>query len=164
MTAHPRPAPGIDLICALTAEDCVHVLRRAAREVNEPRLRVRSDDLTVWVEARVRWGRSLPVWMFRFEGTLRPVETGTHVRGRVMRNRPLEGALIAAGIITLAFMLFGVGANVPFVKLLSLFLLGLFAAYYARYQRLLHCQCRDLTTWIEEWLTVAHGWAGGSLP
>ncbi len=164
MTAHDGPYPDVDLICALTADDCVRVLRRGAREVNEPRLRVRREDRAVWVEARVRWGRALPMWMFRFEGTLRPVEAGTHVRGRVVRNRPLEGWLIAAGIITLVFMLFGVGAGVPFVKVLSLILLALFAAYYVRYQRLLLRQTRDLTGWIEAWLTVPDGRAGGSLP
>lgn len=158
------PYPDIDLICALTADDCVHVLRCGAHKVSEPRLRVRCEERTVWVEARVRWGRTLPVWMFRFEGTFRPVEAGTHVRGRVVRNRPLEGWLIAAGVITLVFMLFGVGAGVPFVKVLSVILLMLFAAYYLRYQRLQHRQIRDLTGWIEAWLTVPEGWAAESLP
>lgn len=139
------------------------MLRLQSRQVRAPRLRVWADGEDVRVEARARWGRTLPVWLFRFEGDLRPTGVGTHVCGQVRRNWVLEGLLLAAGGLALLLAALSVMAQMSFVGLFAGLLVGLFLVYYGRYARLVQGQMRDLSELVAAWLTEPQGRASRSI-
>ncbi len=156
----------VDVVTALSADDCVRTLRRAARR-SDQRLLVRTEGARVLIESTgqpVLRGQVPLLWLFRFEGALTPVEVGTHVHGMVVRNRLLEGGLAALGAATAVFCATGVGLSVPFVAVLSAMLLALFIAFYGLYQTLLYRQSRDFVRWLNDCLIIPQGRAGGSLP
>jgi len=156
----------VDVVTALSADDCVTALKHAAQYYDQPLL-VRSDNGRVVIELvaqAVPRGQMPLLWLFRFEGALTPVEVGTHVQGVVVRNRALEAVLVALGIVTAAFCVTGVGLSMPFVAALSAMLLVLFVAFYVLYQRRLYRQSRVFLRWLHDCLIIPHGWAGGSLP
>jgi len=158
--------PRIDFVTALSVDDCVNTLRHGAARTVEQWLSVRLKDGRVFVESlagRNRRGQPSQLWLLRFEGHLTPVSVGTRVHGVVVRNSKLEGGLAVVGIVTAALSVLGIALSVPFIGVLSVFLLILFAAYYVRYQKLLNQQAHDLRQWVYEWLTVPQGWASRSL-
>jgi hypothetical protein len=61
-------------------------------------------------------------------------------------------------------LVLGMALALPFVAILSLILLVMLAGFYVYYQRLLTHQARDLVNWIQKWLLVPQGRAGGTLP
>lgn len=163
--ARPSRA-AVDVVTALSADDCVMALRDAARRCEQPLL-VRSDDGRVVIDLVaqvVPRGQRPLLWLVRFEGVLTPVGVGTHVQGVVVRNRALEGVLVVLGIATVAFCVTGVGLSMPFVAALSALLLALFVAFYALYQRRLYRQSRVFLRWLHDCLIIPQGWAGQSLP
>jgi hypothetical protein len=81
-----------------------------------------------------------------------------------VRNKVLESVLAVPGIVTGVFCVLGIALNVPFVAVLSPILLVMLAGFYVYYQRLLARQAHDLMRWLQEWLLVPQGRAGGTLP
>jgi len=161
-----RRAPRVDFVTVLSVDDCVRSLKHGAARHVEQRLSVRLTDGRLFIESlagHARRGQSSQLWLLRFEGSLTPVSVGTRVHGVVVRNNRLEGGLAAAGMVTAALSVVGIALSLPFVGILSVFLLILFAAYYVHYQKLANQQATDLRQWVYEWLTIPQGWAGGSL-
>lgn len=157
----------LDLVTPLPLENCLKALKRGAAHTTDQRLTVHIDGDHVWIVCatqRSRDGHTAGIWLFRFQGTCTATPIGTHVEGIVVRNKYLEGVLALPGIITGVFCVLGIALAVPFVAALSLILLILLAGFYVVYQRLLTRQAHDLVNWIQEWLLVPQGRAGGMLP
>jgi len=164
---HPAADYRLDLVTPLPIEHCLHALKRGAAHSPERQLAVRVDGrhvLIVREMQRGRNGQASGLWLFRFQGSVTPTDIGTHVQGIVVRNKYLEGVLALPGIVTGVFCVLGIALAVPFVATLSLFLLLMLAGFYVYYQRLLTHQAHDLVNWMQEWLLVPTGRAGGALP
>jgi hypothetical protein len=163
-----RPAaPRLDLVTPLPLADCLKAIRRGAARITDQRLAVHIDGDRVRVVCatqRRRDGQAAGIWLFRFQGHLTPTDIGTHVEGIVVRNKVLDSLLALPGIITGVFCVLGIALAVPFVAALSLILLVLLAGFYVYYQRLLTRQTCDLVNWVQEWLLIPQGRAGGTLP
>jgi len=156
----------LDFVTALAVDDCLRLLKRGARRMAERRLLVqlKGDVLRVeWAALRIRRGQAPLLWLFRFEGDLTPVRTGTRVRGSVVHNMKLESLMVIPGLITALCGGLGIALDVQYVPILAAILLILFTTYYALYRHLLNQQAHDLLRWVYEWLTVPQGRAGGSL-
>jgi hypothetical protein len=157
----------LDLVTPLPLEDCLSVLRRHTARITDQRLSVYTDAHRVRIVSstqRRRDGQAAGIWLFRFEGSVTPTAIGTHVEGIVVRNKVLESVLAVPGIVTGVFCVLGIALNVPFVAVLSPILLVMLAGFYVYYQRLLARQAHDLMRWLQEWLLVPQGRAGGTLP
>ena len=163
-----RPAePRLDLVTPLPLDDCLKALKRGAARTTDQRLAVHIDGdhvRIVCTTQRRRDGQAAGIWLFRFQGHLTPTGIGTHVEGIVVRNLYLDSLLAVPGIITGVFCVLGIALAVPFVAALSLILLVLLAGFYVYYQRLLTRQASDLVNWVQEWLLIPQGRAGGMLP
>jgi hypothetical protein len=157
----------LDLVTPLSLEDCLKSLKRGAARTTDQCLAVHIDGSRVRIVCgtqRGRGGQAAGMWLFRFQGCLTQISIGTHVEGIVVRNKYLEGLLALPGIITGVFCVLGIALAVPFVAALSLILLVMLAGFYVYYQKLLTHQAHDLLNWIQEWLLVPQGRAGGTLP
>jgi hypothetical protein len=163
-----RPTvPRLDLVTPLPLADCLKAIRRGAAGTTDQRLAVHIDGdhvRIVCATQRRRDGQAAGIWLFRFQGHLTPTGIGTHVEGIVVRNLYLDSLLALPGIITGVFCMLGIALAVPFVAGLSLILLVLLAGFYVYYQRLLTHQTCDLINWVQEWLLIPQGRAGGTLP
>lgn len=156
----------LDFVTALPVDECFRLLKHGARRTAERRLSICLDGERLRIESvagRIRRGQTPPLWLFRFEGELTTVTTGTRVCGAVVRNTALDSVLSVPGIVTLLCAVSGIVLKVMFVSILSTILLALFGVFYWRYTRLLNQQAQDLLRWIYEWLTVPQGRAGGPL-
>lgn len=157
----------LDFVSALSMGDCLRLLRQEPQRFAGQRLCVRQEGTRLWVE--VGWQQRCTderpgLWLLRFEGVLVPVSAGTHVYGPVVRNGTLEMLLAVPGVITAVFAVLGIALAVPFVAALSVILLGLFAAYYVYYQKLLNQQAYDLGQWLMARLTEPAHSVSGPLP
>ncbi len=160
----PVKSARLDLVTALSADDCVSCLRRGARRIADRKIVVRADGSRVRIVSLPRGVRSSsPLWLLRFEGELLPSNAGTLVRGAVIANRRLEITLGVSGAMTALVGALALVVGMPFVPVLALGLLALFSSYYAHYRRLLRHQRRELRDWVVEWLTLPHGRAGGAI-
>ena len=157
----------LDLVTPLPLPDCLKALKRGAAHTTDQRLAVHIDGgrlLIVCATQRRRDGQAAGIWLFRFQGYLTQTSIGTHVEGIVVRNLVLDSLLALPGITTGVFCILGIALDVPFVAMLSLILLVLLAGFYVYYHKLLTRQACDLVNWVQEWLLVPQGRAGGTLP
>ena len=160
----PGNSARLDIVTALSADDCVICLRRGARRVVDYKLVVRTDGSSVRIVSLPRGVRSSsPLWLLRFEGELLPSNAGTLVRGAVVGNRGVEISLAISGAVTAAVGVLALAVRTPFVPVLALGLLGLYGGYYVHFRRLVGHQRRELRDWVIEWLTLPHGRAGGAI-
>jgi hypothetical protein len=164
----PHPADlRLDLVTPLSLSDCLNALQDGAAQITEQRLSVRADGGRVQIVSstqRGRDGQAAGIWLFRFQGDLTTTGIGTHVAGVIVRNKYLESLLALPGLITGLFCVLGIALAVPFVATLSLILLIMLAGFYVIFQRLLTRQAHDLLNWVQDWLLVPQGRAGGTLP
>lgn len=145
----------LDFVSALSVGECLRCLRQETRFAGQ-RVCVRQEGERLLVE--VGWLQQCDeeqagLWLLRFDGVLTPVSAGTHIYGPVMRNGTLEMLLTIPGVITAVFAVLGIALAVPFVAALSVILLGLFAAYYVAFQKLLNQQAHGLARWLVACLT-----------
>ncbi len=160
----PDKSARLDLVTALSADDCVACLRRGARRVADHKLVVRTDGTTVRIVKLPRGVRSSShMWLLRFEAELLPSNAGTLVRGVVVANRVVEISLAVCGAATATFGVLALAVGMPFVPVLALGLLALYSGYYVHFRRLVGHQRRELRDWVIEWLTLPHGRAGGAI-
>ncbi len=157
----------LDFVAALPVSECMRRLRSESLRFAGQRLCVRQTGQRLLVE--VGWQQQCDdeqagLWLLRFDGMLTPVSGGTHVCGPVVRNGTLEMLLTIPGLITAVFAVLGIALAVPFIAALSVILLGLFAAYYVTFQKLLNRLAHDLARWLTACLTQTTQEAGESLP
>lgn len=150
-------AVAIEFVTPLARDECVHSLAGGPRRFGGQQLYVRVQGDRVLVETgwQRRPAEEAPeLWLLRFEGTLGPENAGTHVVGQVVRNSTLETLLTVPGLITSVFAVLGIALAVPFVAVLSVILLVLFATYYVYFQKSLSRQAHDLARWVMARLMV----------
>ncbi|MBP8972232.1 MAG: hypothetical protein KBH93_00040 [Anaerolineae bacterium] len=161
MTALRYPPAGdavvVEFVTALAWDECLHSLTHGPLRFGGQQLYVRVQGDRVLVETgwQQRPTEGMPgLWLLRFEGVLGPEDAGTRVVGQVVRNSTLETLLTVPGLITSVFAVLGIALAVPFVAVLSVILLVLFATYYVYFQKLLNRQAHDLAHWVVARLMV----------
>jgi hypothetical protein len=144
-------AVAVEFVTALAMDECVRSLANGPRRFGGQQLcvRVRGDRVLVETGWQRHCAEETPgLWLLRFEGVLGPENAGTRVVGQVVRNSTLETLLTVPGLITSVFAVLGIALAVPFVAVLSVILLVLFATYYVYFQKLLSRQAHDLASWV----------------
>jgi len=156
----------VEFVTALAVDECARSLANVPRRFGGQQLSVRVRGVHVLVETGWQRGSAEEtpgLWLLRFEGVLVAESAGTRVVGQVVRNSTLETLLTVPGLITSAFAVLGIALAVPFVAILSVILLALFATYYVYFQKLLSRQAHDLAYWVVARLMVTGepGQSGG---